>query len=254
METISLVPQTLMYIGDFQVNQAIFSATIVTTLLLVLGIFFKATASIIPTKPQVILESVYSLFYNQNKSDVGDKPIVPLYTGMIFSLFLFIFISNQFTLIPLIQSIQFDGNKLFIPSTSHLSQTLALSLFIVVLSHLIALKISPLKHIDNIFNFSGIFIFKSVKEIPFNLLNIFLSLLNVVGEIAKVISLACRLFGNVFAGEVMIAVIAGLSIFTTFIVPIPFIVLSIFSGMVQAFVFAILSMSFINSSVKSVSS
>ena len=54
--------------------------------------------------------------------------------------------------------------------------------------------------------------------------------MDIVGEFAKIVSLAARLFGNVFAGEVMVAVISGLSAYTQFVVPLPFYVLSIFSG------------------------
>jgi F-type H+-transporting ATPase subunit a len=77
----------------------------------------------------------------------------------------------------------------------------------------------------------------------------FVGLLNIVGEMAKVVSLAARLFGNVFAGNVMVVVIIGLSAFTQFLVPIPFLVLSIFSGLVQAFVFTLLSIQFIALSI-----
>jgi F-type H+-transporting ATPase subunit a len=64
---------------------------------------------------------------------------------------------------------------------------------------------------------------------------------------AKVISVSCRLFGNLFAGDVMVAVIISLSKFTEFIVPIPFLFLGIFSGFVQAFVFTLLSLQFVSS-------
>ena len=66
---------------------------------------------------------------------------------------------------------------------------------------------------------------------------------------AKVVSLSARLFGNIFAGNVMVAVVIGLSAFTQFIVPLPFIVLSVFSGLIQAFVFMLLSIQFIALSI-----
>ncbi|HMR01506.1 MAG TPA: F0F1 ATP synthase subunit A, partial [Candidatus Gracilibacteria bacterium] len=77
------------------------------------------------------------------------------------------------------------------------------------------------------------------------LLDIFLGLLDIVGELAKVISLSARLFGNIFAGEVMVVVIASLSVFTRYIVPVPFYLLGLLSGLIQALVFAVLSLSFI---------
>ena len=93
---------------------------------------------------------------------------------------------------------------------------------------------------------------KSFADLPNVLLQLFLGVLNIIGELAKVISLSARLFGNIFAGEVMVGVIAGLSFYTMFFVPIPFIFLSIFSGIVQAFVFSYLSLSFMSDIIKSV--
>lgn len=253
MEEISLVPHVLLNIGDFAFNQAVLATIIVTTILFILGIIFKASVTLVPNKVQVVIEQIYIFFYDQSSSILGENSKSRLLTAYVFSLFLFILISNQFSLIPFIQNILFNDTRSVIPPTSHLSQTLALALITVVLSHVLALMISPVKHIDNLFNFSSIFTIRSIKDIPGSLLSIFLLILNIVGEFAKVISLACRLFGNIFAGEVMVAVIAGLSIFTTYFVPIPFIMISIFSGVIQAFVFAILSMSFITGNIKSVS-
>jgi F-type H+-transporting ATPase subunit a len=71
----------------------------------------------------------------------------------------------------------------------------------------------------------------------------FVGILELISEFAKIISFAFRLFGNVFAGEVLISVImylAGLG------VPIPFYGLEVFVGFVQALVFSMLSLVFFN--------
>ena len=79
-----------------------------------------------------------------------------------------------------------------------------------------------------------------------------LGLLDIIGELAKVISLSARLFGNILAGELIILIIAGLAAFTPFFIPIPFFVLSIFSGVVQTFVFVLLSIGFMSTTINSV--
>jgi F0F1-type ATP synthase membrane subunit a len=64
-------------------------------------------------------------------------------------------------------------------------------------------------------------------------------LLEIIGEIAKVASLSFRLFGNVFAGEVLLAAMA--SIFA-YILPLPFLLFEVFVGVMQAFIFSILTL------------
>ena len=67
----------------------------------------------------------------------------------------------------------------------------------------------------------------------------FVGLLEVVSEVAKLLSLSLRLFGNVFAGEVLLTVLAGiLPIF----LPLPFIALEVIVGVVQATVFSMLTL------------
>ncbi|MDQ5919617.1 MAG: F-type H+-transporting ATPase subunit a [Patescibacteria group bacterium] len=79
-----------------------------------------------------------------------------------------------------------------------------------------------------------------------------MGLLDIIGELAKILSLSARLFGNIFAGDVMILVIVSLSTYTQFFVPLPFLALSIFSGFVQAFVFSLLSIQFLSGTITSV--
>ena len=76
-----------------------------------------------------------------------------------------------------------------------------------------------------------------------NPIKIFVGLIEVIGEVAKVASLSLRLFGNVFAGEVLIASMMALS---AFILPLPFMFLELIVGIVQALVFSILTLAFMS--------
>ena len=66
--------------------------------------------------------------------------------------------------------------------------------------------------------------------------------MDIVGEVAKIVSLSFRLFGNIFAGEVLSAVMLFLA---PFIVPLPFMFLGLLTAVVQAFVFSVLTLIFI---------
>jgi F-type H+-transporting ATPase subunit a len=71
--------------------------------------------------------------------------------------------------------------------------------------------------------------------------NFFIGLIEVFSEIAKTVSLSLRLFGNIFAGEVLLTVMASLM---AYIVPIPFMFLELLVGVVQATIFAMLTLVF----------
>jgi len=84
------------------------------------------------------------------------------------------------------------------------------------------------------------------------LLDFMLGIMDIISEGARLISLPTRLFGNLVAGELIIAIISGLFFYTQFFVPIPMIILSILSGLVQAFVFALLTLLFLSTNVRNV--
>ena len=75
-----------------------------------------------------------------------------------------------------------------------------------------------------------------------NPIKVFVGLIEVVGEFAKVASLSFRLFGNIFAGEVLLA---SMSALLAFGLPIPFMFLEIIIGLVQAFIFSILILAYV---------
>ena len=80
-------------------------------------------------------------------------------------------------------------------------------------------------------------IFKEPVVLLVNPIKVFVGLVEIIGELAKVASLSFRLFGNIFAGEVLLA---SMSAILAFGLPIPFMFLEVLVGLIQAFVFAIL--------------
>lgn len=76
-----------------------------------------------------------------------------------------------------------------------------------------------------------------------NPIQFFVGLIETIGEAAKVASLSFRLFGNVFAGEVLLASMAA--IFAYFL-PLPFLFLEVIVGIIQAFIFAMLTLVFLS--------
>lgn len=118
---------------------------------------------------------------------------------------------------------------LFRPGTADLNTTIALALISVITTQVIGVKYLGLAYFTKFFNLKGI--------------NAFVGLLELISEFSKIISFAFRLFGNIFAGEVLLTVIAFL---IPIVAPIPFIGLEIFVGAIQGLVFAMLSIVFMS--------
>ena len=89
-------------------------------------------------------------------------------------------------------------------------------------------ELGPKAHIKKFFNFSNPILF-------------FVGILELISEIGKIISFSFRLFGNVFAGEVLLVIIGFL---VPYVIPVPFLMLELFVGFIQALVFAMLTMVF----------
>jgi len=97
------------------------------------------------------------------------------------------------------------------------------------------------------FGFATLGIHYSSRFLNFkNPIMFFVGLLEIVSDLSKVISFAFRLFGNIFAGEVLLTVIAFLM---PFLMPTPFLMLELFVGFIQALVFSTLTAVFINVAV-----
>lgn len=119
---------------------------------------------------------------------------------------------------------------LFRAGTADLNTTLALGIISVISIQLYGYHFSKLGYFTKFFNFSSPMMF-------------YVGLLELISEVSKVISFAFRLFGNIFAGEVLLVVISSL---TGLIGPLPFYGLEIFVGFIQALVFAMLSLVLMN--------
>ncbi len=127
-----------------------------------------------------------------------------------------------------------DHGAVFVPylraGTADLNGTLALGLISIVVTQFFGFKYLGLSYLKKYFNFSNPIMF-------------FVGILELISEFAKIISFAFRLFGNIFAGEVLLVVMLMLG---KVIIPMPFYGLEIFVGFIQALVFAMLSLVFFN--------
>ncbi len=182
-----------------------------------------------------MMELLISTFYELIES-VSEKNAGKIFP-YVMTFFLFILISNWSGLIPGFSTIGFfikeAGHETeFVPimrnATSDANLTFALALISLFATHMLSIQAIGLR------DYLG-------KFFSFNPILLFVGLLEIVSEFTKVVSLSFRLFGNIYAGEVVLHTIS--SIFA-FIFPLPFLSLEIIVGLVQALVFSLLTMVF----------
>ncbi len=206
------------------------SCAVAGLIIIGIGFFLRARAtSGVPGKLQLAVESIIGAVENQVESSMGDagRPIVPL----AFVLFAYILVANWLELIPTGHSPQ------YLPApTGDINFTLAMGIFVIVLVHITWIRQQGLKsYLGHYFKPKALF------------------LINIIEEIVKPITLALRLFGNIFSGGVMLLLIAALP--GPFLVGVPILdtlwkmIDGLFVGPVQAFIFAILTILYFESAL-----
>lgn len=249
----TVAAEPLFHIGSFVITNAMINGWIAVLFFVVIAFLVKSRQSLVPTGLQNAVEGVVEFLLKEVEKVTGDKKKARTFLPIVGTIFLFILFSNWLGLMPGTGSIgiweMVHGEKELIPllrpAGSDINLTLAIALFAVITSHIMALvTVGPLNHVSKFINIRGIFkaIPKGPMAIIVAVIEFGVGLLEIVSEIAKVASLSLRLFGNVFAGEVLMTVMLGL---VSLFVPIPFIFLEILVGVVQATVFAMLTLAYL---------
>jgi F-type H+-transporting ATPase subunit a len=228
---VSFAAEPIVHLGFFTVTNSFLDILLVDTAIVGLIWGFNKKASLIPGAFQNFIEMVVEGFYNLTESVAGEAR-TPAIFSLSLSFFIFILLANWSGLIPGLSSVGFYRNHELVPflraGTSDLNVTLALALVSAFATHIYSLKTIGIK------SYIG-------RYFSLNPINLYVGLLELVSEVTKVISLSFRLFGNIFAGEIVLATIS--TIFA-FIFPLPFLLLEVVVGLIQALVFAMLTMAF----------
>ncbi len=233
---IVLAAEKIFSIGPLPVTNTLLVTWVVMIILATLAVISTRKMAIVPSGLQNFMEMVIETGYNQveDLAHAKTKAIFPI----VMTFFLFIITANWVGLLPGFGTIGFkeaaDSSKfipLFRSINSDLNITLGLALVSAVATHTLAIK------------YLGIGGYLK-KWFSFNPILLFVGFLEIISEFTKVLSLSLRLFGNIFAGEVVLTTVATLAPLTAFIVPLPFYFLEIIVGFVQAAVFMMLTLVF----------
>lgn len=229
-KAIVLKPETLGFFHGLPITNTLFTSWIVMAFLLVISFIATRKISLVPSGLQNFFEMIIEFGYTTVEDLAGSKSKVIF--PIVFTFFLYVLLGNYFGLLPGFGTIGFHTKEGFIPLlrsiNSDLNMTLGLALVSAVATHSLAIKYLGLKDYLK-------------RWVSLNPIFLFVGLLEIVGEFTKVISLSFRLFGNIFAGEIVISTISSMF---AFILPLPFYFLEIIVGFVQAAIFMMLTLVF----------
>lgn len=248
----TLYAEPIAHIGTFNITNALFTSWIVVIIIAIIAIAIRLKTKKIPKGMQNFFEIVIEGATKLCDQVTNDPKITKKAFPIVFTVFLFILINNWMGIVPLgaFGIIEMtDHGKAFIPlirsGTADINGTLPLAILSVVGANLFGVfSIGLWKTFNKYVNLNALGgIFTKIRKDPMVLMTapimIFVSLLELIGEFAKMASLSFRLFGNVFAGEVLLASMASIM---AYLVPTPFLLLEVFVGVIQAFIFSILTL------------
>jgi F-type H+-transporting ATPase subunit a len=247
---ITLFAEPIFHIGSFNITNALLTSWVAVFIIIIISIILRKKLSEIPNKLQNIFEIIIEAGLSLCDQITNNRKISLRVFPFAISAFLFILINNYLGLLPLgglgIIEKGAHGN-VFIPflrgGTADINTTLALALGAVIGANLFGIfSIGLWKTFNKYINLSALGgIFTHIRQNPTVVIvapiTFFVGLIEIAGEFAKIASLSFRLFGNIFAGEVLLVSIAALA---PYIIPLPFLFLEILVGLVQALIFSIL--------------
>lgn len=178
----------------------------------------------------------YEALYTQVLTVVGDHKIARTLAPLPITLFLFIITQYYLGILPFVGPITFDGTPLFRGFAADLNTTFGLAIITLVTAQIYAIKV------HGFFGNAGRFFRNPFKDPA----GAFEGILEIIAEFSRTVALSLRLFGNVFAGEVLLLMVAFLTDYFAVAALPPFYIFELFIGGIQAYIFFMLTTVFIS--------
>jgi F-type H+-transporting ATPase subunit a len=263
MPGIVLEAEKVFAIFGIPISNSMIASWLVMFILIVISVLSTRKMKLVPTGFQNVVETVVEMFYNGvAKARAGEQ--ARLFLPLSATIFFFILLSNWMgAIMPGFGSIglleHHHGEEVLVPilrsAATDLNTTLALALFSVLGVQVYGIKVQGFFRYANRFIRVGkiIDMFRGGSVNPLTaIIDLFIGVLEIFDEFTKLLSFSFRLFGNIFAGEVLLIVIATLFFqifqnlaFIIYPASLIFVALEIFIGFIQAFIFATLTLVFL---------
>jgi F-type H+-transporting ATPase subunit a len=243
---VEIKAEELFAIGPLIVTNSMIGALVASIILLLAARWFTRRSGIVPSRGQSIIELPIEFLAGIVRGTGGKR--WRQFAPLILAIFLFVLTANWLSLLPGVGTVgiwEGEGeHRILVPfvraAAADLNFTLGLALISFVSFIAFGLRANGLRGY-----LKELLIAEPAYMTPL------LTPIHLISELSRVISLSMRLFGNVFAGEVLLATMLALTTATVFILPLAFVIPGVFIGLellfglVQALVFALLSMTYI---------
>ena len=243
-------PDTVFSIGNFPVANTTLMMVCIALFIAVIALVMKKRDNLIPDKIQNFVEGFYEYIYDLINQVTGNPKVTAKVFPLIGSLLIFILLANIEGLLPIINELTYNGTAVFRAPTSDFNTTFALAFFFLFLIQFEAIRKGGFgAYLGKFFQFKQVWVAfrKSIKDGMISLIMFGIGILDIISEIAKVVSLSLRLFGNMYAGQVLsVVILAGFA----YGLPVLWMTLSVLSVVVQTAVFALLVTAYYSTSVK----
>jgi F-type H+-transporting ATPase subunit a len=253
------------FFGLFPITNALLTTWLTMLFLVVFAFVVSRNMELVPKGLQnameMIIEAIYGLV-----EDVAGARLAPAFFPLVATIFLFVLVSNWIDLLtPILAAVGFrqvhEGKDVMIPllrsPSTDLNFTLALALISVTVTQAWGIRELGIVHYAgkfiNINGFRHFFRVLTGREegsatgaLMMGFLDFYIGIVEMISELAKIISFSFRLFGNIFAGEVLLLVMPS---FLSMFLILPFLGLEVFVGLIQAFIFAVLTLAFMTMAI-----
>jgi F-type H+-transporting ATPase subunit a len=246
-----IAAEPIFHLGTFPVTNSLINAWIAVGVFVLLAFLVKRVLTNgTPGRFQSAVEGLIEFLLGYVDQVTQDRAKSKKFFPLVATLFLFILVCNWMGTLPGVGSVwrtielhgHVENAPIFRPANADLNLTLAMAILTVIVSHLVGIVTIGFFAHWNKFIALGTIV-KGFKKgginIMVGLVEAMVGVIELVAEVAKVVSLSLRLFGNIFAGEVLITVMFSL---VSYVVPLPFTFLELIVGLVQASVFSMLAL------------
>jgi F-type H+-transporting ATPase subunit a len=231
---VALAAERLGTFLGIPITNTLIMSWIVMAILITLAFLATRRPQLVPSRLQLALEEIITAVHTFMRETLDNDKVARRYLPLLCTLFLFIATANLIEFTPGIGSITFWNGHESVPllrsMNTDLNVTLSLAIIVVIVIEIAGIvALGFWRYAGKFINFSS----------PINFV---VGLIELVSEVSRLVSFSFRLFGNIFAGEVLLAVV---TFFIPYILPSGLMAFELFVGVVQGAVFALLTLFFI---------
>ncbi len=231
---VAIAAEKLGELWGIPITNTLVTTWVVVALLVIFAFALRGRLAMIPSRLQTLVEEAFSFVYDYIAETLESREMARRFFPLLMTIFLFLFVGNMLHFIPGIGSIGFYHGEEFEPLLRAPNTDLTVPLVLAIISFFVIeitgiLTIGAYRYGTKFLDLRGPIAF-------------FVGVVEFIGEFARAFSLAFRLFGNILAGEVIIAVAI---FFAPYLAPVPLMLFEIFIGFLQAAIFALLTLFFI---------